>query len=261
MRLFPRLVSRSVLVCAASVCTAANAATINLDFTHSGSGVAQGGNGYGNALTFSNSGLSVTARGYGLTDNQGGLFFPDYRLEAAELSQWSTGIGLCDQAEGSIQAGSCHTGSLLGGGQHQIDSAGSNNYLMLTFSQEVSMTSATIDPYGHHDRDVRFWVGSVDTGTFSLAGADESGISGLIGSSAVDKSAHSGSGPLTVGLDNLSGNVLVLGALGDQGLFDAEDYFKFSGMTVEAEVIPVPAAAWLFGSALLGLFGLRRRRG
>lgn len=29
---------------------------------------------------------------------------------------------------------------------------------------------------------------------------------------------------------------------------------------VEASAVPVPAAVWLFGSALLGLFGIRRRR-
>ena len=29
--------------------------------------------------------------------------------------------------------------------------------------------------------------------------------------------------------------------------------------TVELRVVPIPAAAWLFGSAMLGLFGLRRR--
>jgi hypothetical protein len=36
--------------------------------------------------------------------------------------------------------------------------------------------------------------------------------------------------------------------------------FQNMGFTAEASVVPVPAAAWLFGSGLLGLVGIARRR-
>lgn len=39
----------------------------------------------------------------------------------------------------------------------------------------------------------------------------------------------------------------------------AGDYVVSGITSVDAQVIPVPAAFWLFGSALLGLFGLKRR--
>lgn len=38
------------------------------------------------------------------------------------------------------------------------------------------------------------------------------------------------------------------------------DYAKFDNVQVMGSPIPVPAAVWLFGSALLGMLGLRRRR-
>lgn len=39
-----------------------------------------------------------------------------------------------------------------------------------------------------------------------------------------------------------------------------DDFGKFDNVTVTATVIPVPAAVWLFGSGLLGLVGVARRR-
>lgn len=44
------------------------------------------------------------------------------------------------------------------------------------------------------------------------------------------------------------------------GSFDGTPYSEVYSVTVEASVIPVPAAAWLFGSGLLGLVGIARRR-
>jgi hypothetical protein len=32
------------------------------------------------------------------------------------------------------------------------------------------------------------------------------------------------------------------------------------GLTLQTSAVPVPAAAWLFGSALIGMAGLRRRK-
>jgi hypothetical protein len=39
---------------------------------------------------------------------------------------------------------------------------------------------------------------------------------------------------------------------------DGNDIFRI--MSLEATAVPVPAAAWLFGSALAGIIGLRRRK-
>ena len=42
--------------------------------------------------------------------------------------------------------------------------------------------------------------------------------------------------------------------------FDTTGVLYIDNIVTVANVVPVPAAAWLFGSALLGLVGLRRRK-
>ncbi len=41
---------------------------------------------------------------------------------------------------------------------------------------------------------------------------------------------------------------------------DGGDYVKLKGEFDSLRVVPIPAAAWLFGSALLALFTISRRR-
>ena len=102
---------------------------------------------------------------------------------------------------------------------------------------------------------------------------------------------NSGTNPLTVTLDDLipgtlrvgeaavgTGNSFVVGISGDNGV----SWFSDSGYTggstgiitytvsgidinfmlvdVDVQVVPVPAATWLFGSGLLGLVAVARRR-
>jgi phospholipase/lecithinase/hemolysin len=75
--------------------------------------------------------------------------------------------------------------------------------------------------------------------------------------------------PGAYGLTNVSDNCLLatggLGAACDGYLFwddlhPTADGHRLIGQAALAAVIPVPAAAWLFGSALLCLAGLRRRK-
>ena len=65
----------------------------------------------------------------------------------------------------------------------------------------------------------------------------------------------------TLGADVLGGVTLQLksscGAVG--GCF-SDAYFDNVKMLVEPPAVPVPAAAWLFGSGLLGLIGIARRK-
>jgi hypothetical protein len=44
--------------------------------------------------------------------------------------------------------------------------------------------------------------------------------------------------------------------------FDAPNYkyVDFDVTGIEVTLVPIPAAAWLFGSGLIGLFGWTRRR-
>ncbi len=61
------------------------------------------------------------------------------------------------------------------------------------------------------------------------------------------------------------GNLVQFLAIGEASEFkflaDANgDAFKLKSITVSVSEVPVPAAAWLFGSALLGLGTIKRRR-
>lgn len=58
---------------------------------------------------------------------------------------------------------------------------------------------------------------------------------------------------LTVGIDMLAGRTYRINLAGDVAGSSAPDY------RLELAVVPVPAAVWLFGTAMLGLFGMRRK--
>jgi len=60
-------------------------------------------------------------------------------------------------------------------------------------------------------------------------------------------------------LDNISVNPLTGYSLVIEGLAAATQTNTFSGIVAITNV-PLPAAAWLFGSALLGLVGIQRRK-
>lgn len=252
MTLTTKLALSSALVGALMMGSVAQAAPVTIDLKTGGSySDSVGKNGYGNSITFVESGVTAVASGYGQTN------YP--YLETAEISRWSTGLGVCNQSEGTVNGplwDRCSTSaSIFGSDEHQVDSNGADDYIVLTFTTAVTMSSAVIDPYGFYDRDVKFWIGSVDLGTFDLDGVAENDISLISGmGSAVTKTASASSAPLSVGLDGAIGNVLILKGL------TSNDYFKFASITVEA-VVPVPAAAWLFGSAVLGLLGSRKMAG
>jgi hypothetical protein len=59
-----------------------------------------------------------------------------------------------------------------------------------------------------------------------------------------------------------TGTIVSAGNVGNRGFFDGTPYTEIFNITVTgtAAVVPVPAAVWLFGSGLLGLLGLARRK-
>jgi hypothetical protein len=60
------------------------------------------------------------------------------------------------------------------------------------------------------------------------------------------------------GANNLSGTWVTLPSPND--LFDAERVSVTNASFAQFTVVPVPAAVWLFGSGLLGLVGIARRK-
>ena len=111
-------------------------------------------------------------------------------------------------------------------------------------------------PRGTWDRDISFWVGTVSP-TITLTGATFSTLASLGFSSQVNSLNGAGETALTIGLGGLVGNALLVGALnpGD----GTPDRFKIRQLVTSAPaIVPLPAAAWLFLSALGSIAGLRR---
>ena len=246
-----RTVSAAALLLFMSV---AQAAPVTWDLRPGGSAHTNTGTVYGNERTFTenvnpigNETITVTA----WADT--GLPNPPGTLEAAFLGRYSTGLGVCNQGEGSLSY--CDGNNPL----HQADNLGQNDLVMFRMDQgQYEFSEIVIDPFGQYDRDVSFWIGNV-VGLPSgddLTGIEIAELESLYGFTKYDDYNTQSSGALAIDLMNLQGNTLIFGPLvPTNGLADR---FKMRSLT--ATLVPVPAAAWLMGTGLLGLAGVARRR-
>lgn len=243
----------SLLLASLALSPVAQATTLDLTSLISTSLDGFGMNGTGNSIGFSEGGVTGSVTAYGLT---GGFF--NNMLETAEISAWNTGLGVCNNDEGSVQAGTCSVPT-----QHQVDTSGRLDYVVFTFDSVVSFDSVVIDPYGSNplDRDTRHWIGTVSLPP-DLVGLMDSDIGNIAGMGGpFDQNTSKSTAPLTVDLGGGAGNILILRGLGDaDGWFggDAEDFFKVTSLSVTP--VPIPSSAWLFLSALIGLAGVSRKR-
>ena len=240
----------------------AGAASVTIDLTGAGAN----GGGYGNSLSFADGGVSVDVSSYGETGAEAPPGSSYYLFQQAEVYSWGTGIGSCNQSEGTV-------GSGCSSNEHEVDTVGRDDLVAFVFDQVVNFEYLTVDPYNGpgsdpNDRDIIYWVGnsaslpSLTTETFDT-------LDLMAGFSGETQSAASSSyNPYTHSLSGI-GNILLLS--GDyHDLYcknrnvsnDIEcEAYKISNITVSAvTAVPLPAAAWLFGSALLGLLGIKRGR-
>jgi hypothetical protein len=230
-------------------------ASTTIDFTIPGSPATMVGSGYGNALDFG--GLTVTAWA---TTGQ-----PNSNIEDAQIDRFGTGLGVCNRSEGI----NCSDPA------HQVDNFGDDDYVLFLFDQQVDFESIVIDPFNTWDRDVSFWVANI-TGFGMLPGMNPADLDPISGNTNQNgptnsadfpfynkKNASPSSNPKTFNLSNAlggsTGNALLFAARADAGDKKDNDRFKISSLTYTA-VVPVPAAVWLFGSGLLGLVGVARRK-
>jgi hypothetical protein len=240
--------------------TSANAATIN--FTGAGGN----GGGYGNNVSFSGGGIGVTATAYAETGSESPVSSGWYLFQTAEVYSWSTGIGICNRNEGVAGSGCSDI-------EHEVDTVSRDDLLVLVFDQRVSFLNLTVDPYDTsgsdpNDRDVIYWVGdtvslpSLLTYTFNT-------LASLPGfAPEVLSSASSSYSPYTHSLTG-TGNILIMsGDYHNRACKNADvtqnsecEAYKIKNINVIAApaVVPVPAAVWMFGSAL-ALLGVARRR-
>jgi hypothetical protein len=218
---------------------------------------AGGTGGYGNSLEFNSGGVGLTVTGYAETGaSAGGSYF---YFQNAQVYSWATGIGVCNRDEGL--GSSCTTTS-----EHEVDTVGRDDLLVMVFDQTVRFDTLTVDPYdgGPNDRDITFWVGNLasvpDLTTFTFSTlADISGMS-----DPVLRSASSGNQPATHLLGG-TGNVLLLSgdylnrSCTDSNISNNKECEAYKIASISVTPVPLPAGLWLLGSGLLGLGALRRK--
>ena len=237
------------------------ATLVTYDFTSGGSSSTANTYGFGNSLTFADidgdnslsENLTITAWGSTGPDQGTGAWGDS--LETGEIYRWSTGLGACNQAEGSV-------GSYFGCNiyQHQVDNYSYDDLVLFVFDYDVTFDNIVIDPYFFTDVDVTFWIGSITNS--DLTGLDDVTLLSIGGfGDPVDNTFYgTTSSPQTIDLLGSVGNALLIGGQRDQGDPDDDDYFKIASLSVETTVVPVPAAVWLFGSGLLAMVGVARRK-
>jgi hypothetical protein len=211
-------------------------------FASGGSYYVTSGSSYGNKVTFYEESEKLRTFAW---SNTGEL--PTGGFETAYIRRFSTGLGVCNQDEGAIT--DCISGSV----DHQVDNVSQQDVVLLLFESPQAMDSLTIDPWGTWDRDFSFWVGTVSSDV-TLTGATFASLASLGFSSQVNSFNTSGDAALTVGLGGLVGNALLVGALNPAD--GTPDRFKIRQLATT--VVPLPAGAWLFLSALGAMAGVRR---
>lgn len=209
---------------------------------------------FGNTLTFSQNGLTVTTSAWAYTGASGTLF------ENAGLGQYSTGLGVSDRSEG-LSAGNP---------SHQVDNIGPDNFVMFSFgANAVDISSINIDPFGIYDRDVSYWVGNVAPGT-DLTGSSYAQLAALgFTQGRFDTLSTPSETPLDVAIGKIGNTILFGTYVGEPpstgaGSTTDEDRFKIASITAGPLVSPAPVpepTASLFGLALLGFCSTTRRRG
>jgi hypothetical protein len=172
------------------------------------------------------------------------------------VRRFSTGLGAC----GANEVGTNPNNICPNTSASRVDNEGSDEWLLLTFGQEVAFKSIDLTQFETRDYDVSYWVGNLD-----LSGSN-SPLAGKTFEDHIFPDFGTGTNVLSQDMDsnlrfNLQGkgNFLLIGAH-QSGGGDNRDYFYLDTLTVDYTQVPAPASILLLGSGLLMLAGLRMRR-
>ncbi|HFD13510.1 MAG TPA: VPLPA-CTERM sorting domain-containing protein [Crenotrichaceae bacterium] len=144
-----------------------------------------------------------------------------------------------------------------GNPMHTADNVRHREFFLVEFDQLVDLKKASISEWGNRprstrggDSDVDYWGGS---GAFSFDNLGTRFEDDILSTVLSDGQKRN------IVFDNGLGNVnwLLLGPEAFPGGGNVHDYIKLRN--IELTAVPLPAAVWLMGSALLGLAGLKRK--
>jgi hypothetical protein len=142
--------------------------------------------------------------------------------------------------------------------------------------------TAAVNPYGSFsltgltsafDLDVltfdfvgQYGSGDADTGTLTVRlSLDGGAYNDVYSTTVTDPVGNDNADPFTTVTVDLSSYATATSSLAFEFLFDplvdSSSYrVKLDNISYTSTVVPVPAAVWLFGSGLLGLVGIARRK-
>ncbi len=222
-------------VCLAALLSSGSVSAALFDYTYGNLGVSAGST--NDSATMTVDGISVTVTALTIAnDGSGGI-------TGTSLLTGGTGV----YASSSTSNGNIGVRSNLSGDGTNMDggSAGDasdlDEGLLFTFDQVVSLNFMNFDSFTSSSAD-----------DFNLT---VDGVSILVDYNANDIS------PLVTNDAMQFDHYFFNNIVGTEFLFWADsnsDSFRIDEMTVSA--VPLPASAWLFGSGLLGLFGMIRRK-
>ncbi len=238
--------STGIFFVAAALCQSTAA---NTSYTFNFGGAADNeGNSFGDALTMTVSGLTVTETAWYVASNASGAVFS----KAAVDNYNPYGLGVCDTAE------TCSSPS------HQIDNLTGIDFVELIFSAPVNLTSSVLFNYAPiggsvTDVDMTYYTASTGLTTATTLGS--------LGSGTQDNQACPGTNGSTCNMtsitDTLAGTnvTTLLIAASVPNADSTPDAFKLSAVTVSSAT-PEPSSFVMLaaGSLALLVVALRKRR-
>ncbi len=194
-----------------------------VSFDFSGNSGTSGTHGNSRSWTDALTGVSVTARAF--SQDKG-----SNNWQAAWLGAYGGGLGVTDSTEG--------TGS---GDMHTVDNIGRNNYIVLQFSQAVTVDKAYLG-YVVNDSDLQIWIGNAAAPITTMNNSVLAGMS----FTEVDATDSSSARWADFNANNALGNVLIIAA--DTTDLSPEDRFKLEHLVLCAADVAPPVAKASIGN-------------
>ncbi|NND54248.1 MAG: VPLPA-CTERM sorting domain-containing protein [Gammaproteobacteria bacterium] len=227
----------------------ANAASVGdfvyFDFTGSGSATSLVDD--GNRFTFvdSNGEYDLTAAGYAqsATGYEAETLVhaeSDYSAYKYKMAKDLTGLGVCSDADAGGNLGNC----LKNGNKFAVTGDSAAEYVLLTLPENLIFTSVDLTPVDKQDGLIDIYAGTYVAGPL--------GKFTSVTQFSYAKKSGAQSFDLASVLNPALGNSILVGAQA------GGTRYVVTGL--RAQVVPLPASAWLMISGLVVLAGARRRR-